>query len=162
MEHDAVGTLQAVGEHFGRRRPTFGRAGREDQDASALGFRHEGITIRGDPDDARLFQARGEHLHREALGHIRHFALRRVDDLRLQIEIRSFGVVLMMRRRRQVCGPDVPADTGGVGLPGAEGIGAGEYLPSVHRREQNERQRKTYQDRRCAHKMPPKTSPARC
>ena len=62
------------------------------------------------------------HLHREALGYVRHFALRRVDNLRLQVEIRSFGVIFMMRWRWQVGRPDVPAYTGGVTLPGAESM----------------------------------------
>jgi hypothetical protein len=60
-----------------------------------------------------------------------------------------------MRRLRQVSGPDVPAYTGGVFLPGAQGINAGKYFPSVHGREQNERQRKTYQHRRRTHRFSP-------
>jgi hypothetical protein len=81
--------------------------------------------------------------------------LRRVDNLRFQIEIRSFVVVFMMRRRRQVCGPDVPAYTGGVALPGAKGISACKDLLSVHRRHQTKRQRKNYQHRRGTHKFSP-------
>ena len=82
MEHDAEGPLQVLGEDLGRRRRASGRVGGEDQDASAPAFRHEDVAVRGDPDDAGLVQAPGEHLHREALRHIRHLALRRFDDLR--------------------------------------------------------------------------------
>ena len=116
-------------------------------------FRHEDIAVRCDPDDARLFQALGEHLHREALRHIRHLALRCFDNLRHSLEIRLFGVVVMMARRRQVGGPDVPAYARGIALPGAEGIGAGTHLLRVQGRQRNERQRKTYQHRRRAHKF---------
>ena len=82
MEHDAVGPVQVLGEDLGLRRRAFGRVGGEDQDAPAPAFRHEDVAVRRDPDDARLFQAAGEHLHREALRHIRHLALRRLDHLR--------------------------------------------------------------------------------
>jgi hypothetical protein len=56
MEHDAIGPVQVLGEDFGRRRPTSGRAGWEHHDASAPAFRHEDIAIRCNADDAGCFR----------------------------------------------------------------------------------------------------------
>ena len=143
MEHDAVRPLQALGKDLGLRRLASGRVGSEDQNASAPAFRHEDVAVRSDPDDARLVQAAGEHLYREALRHIRHPPFRRSTTFGHVLEIRRFGVVFSVGRRRQVGGRDVTPYAGGVRLPGAEGIGAGEHLLRLHRRQRNERQWKT-------------------
>lgn len=157
MEHDAEGPIQTLREDLGTCRQVSGRVGGEDQDASAPAFGHEDVAVRGDPDDAGLVQAGGEYLHGEALRHIRHRPLRRIDNLRHSLEIRRFGVAATPRRR-QVGGPDVKADARGVALPAATGIGSGTDLLSVHRRQQNECQWKTCQHRLCAHKFLPEVA----
>jgi hypothetical protein len=143
MECDAERPLQLLGEDFRCGRPAFRSGGGEHQDSPALAFGDENIAVRRDPDDARLLQSLGERLHGKAVRHVRRLALRCLDHLRHELEIRLLGVVLMMAWRRQVGGLDVATDAGGVVLPGAEGFGAGAHLLGGHWRKQSERERKS-------------------